>query len=165
MQRLLGVLRGEVGDTVAELAGESTVDGAAGRHPQPGLRQLDDLLTQVRAAGLPTELVVVGRPPPLQPGAQLAIYRVVQEALTNTRKHGGPGTTAQVYLSYGERAIDVEITDDGHGRPGPQPDGHGITGMRERAALYGGEVHAGPRPTAGWRVHARFGPAVRVGAA
>jgi signal transduction histidine kinase len=165
MQRLLGVLRGEVSETAPELADDLTANGAAERHPQPGLRQLDDLLTQVRAAGLPTELKVVGEPPPLQPGAQLAIYRVVQEALTNTRKHGGPGTTARVCLSYGERAIDVEITDDGRGRPGPQPDGHGITGMRERAALYGGEVQAGPLPTAGWRVRARFGPAVRVGAA
>ncbi|MCW2917061.1 MAG: histidine kinase [Actinomycetia bacterium] len=162
MQRLLGVLRGDAegrGETAYEAADDPAGDLGAGRHPQPGLGQLDDLLAQVRAAGLPTEFVVEGEPPPLQPGAQLAIYRVVQEALTNTRKHGGPGTTARVHLRYDVRAIKVEITDDGHGRSGPQMDGHGITGMRERAALYGGEVQAGPLPTTGWRVSARFLPA------
>jgi signal transduction histidine kinase len=165
MQRLLGVLRGDGDETAPEGVDDPTGSDGAGRHPQPGLDQLDDLLAQVRAAGLPTKFLVEGKPPPLQPGAQLAIYRVVQEALTNTRRHGGPGATAQVYLSYDARTIEVEITDDGRGRPGPQSDGHGITGMRERAALYGGEVAAGPLPTAGWRVRARFLSAGWEGAA
>ncbi len=132
------------------------------RHPQPGLRQLDGLLTEVRAAGLPVEFVVTGRPPAVASGAELAIYRIVQEALTNIRKHTARGATARVRLEYAADRVDIEITDDG--RPAPKDPaereraGHGLTGMRERVAVYGGRLSAGPRPGGGWRVHARFEP-------
>ncbi|MCO5972550.1 sensor histidine kinase [Actinoallomurus soli] len=132
------------------------------RRPQPGLSQLDALLTEVRAAGLPVEFTVAGRPPAMASGAELTIYRLVQEALTNVRKHTPAGTTARVRLEYAAEQVDVEITDDGSaaalaqaGRPRA---GHGIAGMRERVAVYGGRLRAGPLPDGGWRVHARFEP-------
>jgi signal transduction histidine kinase len=131
------------------------------RRPQPGLGQLDVLLTEVRAAGLPVEFVVSGRPPAMASGAELAIFRIVQEALTNIRKHTAPGTTARVRLAYTEGSVDVEITDDGRttvSGAGEEP-GHGIAGMRERGAVYDGLLRAGPLPGGGWRVHARFEPA------
>jgi signal transduction histidine kinase len=145
MRRLLGVLR----------------DGpSVDRHPQPGLEQLDDLLTQVRAAGLPTTLTIIGSPGGLSAGVELAVYRVVQEALTNTRKHAA-GATAVIRLTYGRSSVEVEILDSGPAGPdsarGVDDEvGHGITGMRERAAVYGGMVEVGPLPDGGWRVHARF---------
>ncbi|WP_433187166.1 sensor histidine kinase [Actinoallomurus sp. CA-150999] len=133
------------------------------RRPQPGLSQLDALLAEVRAAGLPVEFVVTGRPPAMASGAELAIYRLVQEALTNVRKHTPPGTTARVRLEYTAAHVEVEITDDGRpavGVPaGRQRTGHGVAGMRERVAVYGGLMEAGPLPEGGgWRVHARFEP-------
>jgi signal transduction histidine kinase len=140
MQRVVGVLR----------------DGT--RCPQPGLKQLEGLLTEVRAAGLPVEFTVAGRPAPMASGAELAVYRVVQEALTNVRKHGASGTAAQVRIAYADDRVEIEITDDGP----PARDsrnGHGIVGMRERVAVYGGLLQAGPRPGGGWRVYARFDPA------
>jgi signal transduction histidine kinase len=150
MQRVLEVLR-EGGPPGHE------------RHPQPGLSQLNGLFTEVRAAGLPVEFVVTGRPPAMASGAELAIYRVVQEALTNIRKHTAAGTTARVRLGHFAECVEVEITDDG--RPGvPDPagterTGHGLAGMRERVAVYGGLLQAGPLPGGGWRVYARFEPA------
>ncbi len=146
MQRVLEVLR----------------EGERQLRPQPGLRQLDGLFTEVRAAGLPVEFVVTGRPPAMASGAELALYRVIQEALTNIRKHTAPGTTARVRLEYTAERVELEITDDG--RPVVRPPaerertGHGITGMRERVAVYGGRLEAGPLPD-GWRVYARFEPA------
>lgn len=133
------------------------------RHPQPGLSQLSGLFTEVRAAGLPVEFVVTGRPPAMASGAELAIFRIVQEALTNIRKHTAPGTTARVRLGYTAESVDIEITDDG--RPAvsvaaeTRHPGHGIAGMRERVAVYDGLLQAGPLPDGGWRVHARFEPA------
>ena len=145
MRRLLGVLH---------------EPAAAGNAPQPGLNDVEDLIATVRAAGLPTRLTVTGQPFPLPPTAQLALYRMIQEALTNTLKHA-PGATAQVRLAYLPGGVELEVTDDG--RPGAVAaggesaslpgSGHGIAGMRERAALFGGEVSAGPRPGGGWRVH------------
>jgi signal transduction histidine kinase len=128
------------------------------RHPQPGLSQLDGLFTEVRAAGLPVELVVAGRPPAMACGAELAIFRIIQEALTNIRKHTAPGTTARVRINYTAESIDIEVTDDGRpaGPVAAEHPGHGITGMRERVAVYGGLLRAGPLPGGGWRVHARF---------
>lgn len=131
------------------------------RHPQPGLSHLGGLFTEVRAAGLPVEFVVTGRPPAMASGAELAIFRIIQEALTNIRKHTAPGTTARVRLDYTVQSVDIEVTDDG--RPAvsatAERPGHGIAGMRERVAVYGGLLHAGPLPGGGWRVHARFEPA------
>lgn len=155
MQRVLGVLRGSAGAAMAEL------------HPQPGLAQLDALLAEVRVAGLPVELVVSGARPDLSSGVELAVFRVVQEALTNTRKHAEPGASAKVRLDFDEDVIDVTVLDDGAVAavvPTEDAGGHGIAGMKERVAAFGGELEAGPRSTGrGWRVHARV-PVVAGGA-
>jgi signal transduction histidine kinase len=130
--------------------------------PQPGLGQLQPLIGRLTAAGLPVELQVVGVPRALPPGLDLAAYRVVQEALTNVLKHAGkPGTT--VRLTYREADLVVEVADAGRPIPaaGPAPSGvpgsgRGLLGLRERIALYGGELDAGPRPGGGWLVRARL---------
>jgi signal transduction histidine kinase len=136
-RRLLGVLRQAPG---------------AGHAPQPTLADIDELVASVRAAGLPTRLTVTGQPFALPPSAQLALYRMIQEALTNTLKHAAGVTSAEVRLSYRPGEVGLEVTDDG--RPAGLPEGgHGVAGMRERAAVFGGEVTAGPRAGGGWRVH------------
>lgn len=120
--------------------------------PQPGTAQLPELADRMCALGLPVALTVSGDQRPLPPGVELAAYRVVQEALTNTLKHGGPGATAHVEVRYLPRTLDVEITDDG--RTGATAGtGHGLIGMTERAAVYGGTIEAGVRPEGGFRVH------------
>jgi signal transduction histidine kinase len=150
MRRLLGVLRAD--DDVSVYA------------PQPGLAQLGDLVDQVRHAGLPVDVRASGDPPPLAEGRQLTIYRVVQEALTNTLKHGGPRATARVRLGYGPDEVRVEVSDDGRGAAASDDGrGHGLPGMRERVGVYGGEVRAGPRVGGGFEVVARI--PVREGAA
>ncbi|MFE0737799.1 sensor histidine kinase [Streptomyces sp. NPDC058855] len=149
LRRLLGVLR--------------TDDETAARDPQPTLADLDGLLAGVREAGLPVRLDLAPpaapAPPELSPGVQLTLYRVVQEALTNTLKHAGPGARASVLLTYGPREVRVEVTDTG-GRRGPGAKapgtGQGLTGMRERAALYHGTLDCGPLPDGGWRVLLRI---------
>jgi signal transduction histidine kinase len=142
MRRLLDVLRGdEHADT--PLA------------PQPDIAALDGLLEQVRDAGLATRLTRTGKPAPVSPGAQLAVYRLVQEALTNTLKHARGASAAEVRLHYGPDALSLEVVDDG-APAGPAGDGHGLAGMRERAAAYGGAVEAGPSDPGGWRVRARI---------
>jgi signal transduction histidine kinase len=128
-------------------------DGDDPRTPQPGLGDLDALIEQVRAAGLPVTVTHEGEPGAWTPGVGLAVYRIVQEALTNTMKHTEPGATARICLRYTPTEIDVEITDTGPSRPTGTA-GHGLTGIRERAMAYGGEVAAGPAG-GGWRVHAR----------
>ncbi len=139
MRRLLGVLR--AGDQPAELA------------PQPGMNQLSELFEQARAAGLPVTCTVRGVPRELPGSTDLAAYRVVQESLTNTRKHGGLGASAQVTLCYEPDGLELVITDDGHGGAAiAAPGGHGLAGMRERVEIYGGTVRAGPRPGGGYRV-------------
>ncbi|MFE3940261.1 sensor histidine kinase [Streptomyces sp. NPDC059118] len=157
LRRLLGVLR----DHPAE----------ADRAPQPTLDDMDELLTGVRTAGLPVRLRVHGTPPtaPPTPGRQLTVYRVVQEALTNTLKHGGadPSPTAEVTLTYRATELEALVTDTGTdvgtgavGRHGPDAGGRGITGMRERASLYDGTLEAGPLPASapvgGWQVRLRL---------
>ena len=148
MRRLLGVLR-------------QPGTGTSGNAPPPGLADLDALLETVRAAGLPVRLTVSGQPYPLPPTAQLALYRMIQEALTNTLKHAD-ATSAHVSLGYRGGEVELEVTDDGrlggiaaHIPPGAGSTaaGQGLAGMRERAAVFGGEVRAGPRPEGGWRVH------------
>jgi signal transduction histidine kinase len=146
MRRLLGVLR--------------TEDAPEPREPQPGLAQLDGLLAQVRATGLAAELMVTGLAvtglaAALAPGAELAVYRIVQEALTNTLKHAAGPTRVSVAIAGRPGAVTVDVHDDGGRRPAGPP-GHGLTGMRERAAVYDGAVSAGPDPAGGWRVHARL---------
>jgi signal transduction histidine kinase len=98
---------------------------------------------------------VDGTARPLAPGLELCAYRVVQEALTNVVKHAGHAR-ARVTVGYGERDLTLEVTDDGAGPTNGQPAGHGLAGMRERVALYAGELETGPRPGGGFRVQARF---------
>jgi signal transduction histidine kinase len=143
-RRLLGVLRTD------------RADGAL--VPQPGLDQLDALLDQVRATGLDARLTLAGRPFAMPESAQLAVYRIVQEALTNTLKHAAGATAVAARLRFAEPRIDVEVVDDGRSAPpaGTGRSGHGLVGMRERAAMYGGSVHAGPLAAGGWGVHARL---------
>jgi signal transduction histidine kinase len=144
MRGLLGVLRDD------ESAGELV--------PQPGLNEIDVLVGQVRAAGLPVAVAVEGEVRELPAGAQLTVFRVVQEALTNSLKHAGPEAQALVRLRYDTAGIDLEISDNGEGlRSASQgATGLGLNGMRERAAVYSGTVEAGPLPAGGWRVHTRL---------
>ncbi|MEV4619558.1 sensor histidine kinase [Asanoa sp. NPDC049573] len=149
MRRLLGVLREDV-DAEDEL-----------RRPQPGLRQLYTLLDEVRNAGsVGVRLIVSGSVEPLDDGLELTAYRIVQEALTNVRRHA-PGASVDVELRYGADELCVRVHDNGPG-PSPvdeavgqaRPAGHGLAGMRERAAMAGGHVLAGPGPTSGFLVEA-----------
>jgi signal transduction histidine kinase len=145
MRRLLGVLREDARTEVAD------------RQPQPGLRQLNELLDEARdATGAGTRLIVRGAPDPLDPGVELAAYRIVQEALTNARRHA-PGAAVDVELHYTEDALTLRIRDNG---PGPAPEdpagGHGLLGMRERATAVGGRLRAGPAVGGGFLVEARL---------
>jgi signal transduction histidine kinase len=99
-------------------------------------------------------LEIEGAARPLPPGVELAAFRIVQEALTNTVKHAGPAT-ARVVLRYGERELEIEVVDDGRGAHA-NGTGHGLIGMRERATIYGGELEAGDRPEGGFAVRARL---------
>ncbi len=145
MRVLLGVLR------------KTGADGEAALAPLPGLGQLDDLLDQARAAGLPVTCMIEGEPQRLQGGAALAAYRIIQESLTSTRKHAGPGASAAVQLRYTGDQLELSITDDGVGAAATSDGaGHGLTGMAERAAMYGGSVVTGPRSTGGFSVTARL---------
>ncbi|MFD4023636.1 sensor histidine kinase [Streptomyces sp. NPDC058576] len=135
--------------------GADLTETAAELTPQPGLDQLESLVGRVRDAGLPVDLTVTGRPRPLPPGLELAAYRVVQEALTNTMKHAS-GATAAVVLGYGPERLRVEVTDTG-GRPGagaPTGNGRGLIGLRERLAVHDGTLNTGRRLTGGYRVEA-----------
>jgi signal transduction histidine kinase len=122
--------------------------------PQPRLAQLGLLLEQVRGAGLDVELHVEGDSQVLPPGVELSAYRIVQEALTNVLKHAHV-SRAHVLLRYGDRALELVVTDDGTGAPA-NGSGHGLIGMRERAALYGGTLTAGRRPNGGFFVAAQL---------
>lgn len=145
MRRLLGVLR-----TTDDEDGD---DQATVRNPQPGLGSLPELVTSVRQAGLPVEFDVAGPPRPLPPGPSLALYRVIQEALTNALKHAGPAARAQVRLAFDTDRLTARVTDDGRGAAAPSDGlGQGLVGMRERMAMYGGTVTAGPASGGGWRV-------------
>ena len=148
MRRLLGLLRSD--DEQLALA------------PQPSLEHVESLLEQVREAGLPVTLRVEGEQRPLPPGVDLSAYRIVQEALTNALKHAGPAS-GEVVLRYGERDLEIEISDDGRGREpanGEEPvlvsGGHGLAGMRERVAIYGGVLKAGERESGGYSLRARL---------
>ncbi|NYH92655.1 DUF7134 domain-containing protein [Actinopolymorpha rutila] len=149
--------------------GEPVASETAGPElaPQPSLAQLPDLIEQVRASGLPIEVEVDGHERPLAGGTELAAYRVVQEALTNTLKHGGPHTSASVRLRYDRDRLRVHVLDDGRGGAAHgDGNGHGILGMRERVAVYGGLLRAGPRIGGGFEVLAEIplsGDETRVG--
>ena len=144
LHRMLGILRKS--DPGAELA------------PQPSLRRVGELVDQVRAAGLEAALDVQGEPAELAPGLDMSAYRIVQEALTNALRYA-PGASVDVTVAYG-RDLTLEIRDDGararNGHAPPSGSGHGIVGMRERAALFGGELEAGPVAGGGFLVRARL---------
>ena len=146
MERMLGVLRDRQ-ESSPELV------------PQPGLLQVDSLASQASQAGLPVEVSVEGARPDLPASLDLSAYRIVQESLTNALKHSG-ASIARVAVRYFPNAVEVEVTDDGRGAAGQRPrgdgGGRGLIGMRERVALFGGDLTAGPMPGGGYRVHARF---------
>ena len=139
MRRLLGVLRRE--DEEIALA------------PVPSLEHLESLVAHVRAAGLPVELRLEGTPRRIPAGVDISAYRIVQEALTNAMRHAGPAQ-ARVVVRYGEREVEIEVADDGHGPSTENGGGHGLVGMRERIALYGGALETGPREGGGYAVRA-----------
>jgi signal transduction histidine kinase len=147
MRRLLDVLRED--------------DLASGRVPQPGIEELRALARRMEDAGLPVELSVQGEERPLPASAALSVYRIVQEALTNTLRHAGPAR-ARVMLRYLPDALEVRVSDNGAGTTrtagsaSPDGGGHGLIGMRERVALFGGVLEAGPRPEGGYAVLARI---------
>ncbi|MGC9542358.1 sensor histidine kinase [Streptomyces sp. UG1] len=149
MRRLLGVLR----------TGEHQEGGEY--VPQPDVEQIDELIQQCRTSGLPVDFKIEGTPRPLPSGVELTAYRIVQEALTNTRKHGGPNTGASVRLVYFDDGLGLLVEDDGKGAPhelyedgGADGQGHGLIGMRERVGMVGGTLDAGPRPGGGFRISA-----------
>jgi signal transduction histidine kinase len=148
-RRLLGVLRERDG---------TGAGSAEALQPVPDLSQLDALIEQVRSAGLDTALELHGQAPDVPAGVQLAVYRLVQEALTNTLKHGGAGARASVRLSFEPGELRVDVNDDGAGSAAPAAAGvgGGLPGMRERVRAYGGDVQAGPRQPAGWAVTVRL---------
>ncbi|MBO1419058.1 sensor histidine kinase, partial [Streptomyces sp. FH025] len=138
MRRLLGVLR--------------TADTAEEYVPQPGVEELPELLEQVRTAGLQVDYATSGHPRELPRGVELTVYRIVQEALTNVRKHGGPDVHARVAVDFGERELAVLVEDDGRGSTDEQLTaggadglGHGLIGMRERVGMVSGSLDVGPR--------------------
>jgi signal transduction histidine kinase len=152
MRRLLGVL-GEEEDNAQPLA------------PQPGLDRLDGLLAQVHAAGIPVTMDLDGDPRQLPEGVQLTVFRVAQEALTNTLKHAARPTSAHLALRCEQGGVELEVIDTGkRTRAAAVPllfsggSGRGLRGMRERAAAYGGRLDAGPAPEGGWRVSLRLRP-------
>ncbi len=148
MRRLLGVLR-------------AADAGPPATSPQPSLRRLPDLVQEAADVGVRVELEVTGEAIDLPLGVELAAYRIVQEALTNTRRHAS-ATRACVRLAYSPTALGIEVTDDGRGPTDHGREGHGVIGMRERAALYGGTLEAGPGPDGGFRVAAVL-PLAEVG--
>ncbi len=130
----------------------------ASRAPLPGLGDIETLVASVRAAGLPVNYEISGAAEPLATDAQIAVYRIVQESLTNTLKHGGPGARASVRLTYLSGEVRLDIVDDGVGAaaPAPQTPGRGLAGMRERVHAFGGQVDSGPRSPTGWLVSAQL---------
>jgi len=142
-RRLLSVLRGP--------------DESAGLAPQPGIGELTALATSVRSAGLPVSLAIDGDHAKLPAAVEVCAYRIVQEALTNVLKHAGPAR-ATVTVDCADDAVTIEVADDGPGNPdaGEHADRHGLAGMRERVAVFGGELQAGPEPGGGFAVRARL---------
>jgi signal transduction histidine kinase len=153
MRRLLGVLREDTGDTTADL------------QPQPGLRQLNELLDEARdASGSGVRLIVRGSMSTLDPGVELAAYRIVQEALTNARRHA-EGAAVDVELRYTADALWLRVRDNGPGPPpAAPPGGHGLLGMRERAVAVGGELRTGAGTGGGFVVEARLPAAAEAAA-
>ncbi len=145
MERMLGILR-------------ETETGAGDLSPQPGLGDVHRLATQVSDAGLPVSVTVEGAPAVLPSSLDLSAYRIIQEALTNALKHAGPAR-ASVTVRYAPDSLELEIADDGRGpHDGEDGDrgGRGLIGMKERVAVFGGELNVGPRAEGGFRVYVRL---------
>jgi signal transduction histidine kinase len=140
MRRLLGVLREDA-------------DGEPERSPQPSLARLDELVETARAAGTPVALTLEGKVRQLPQGVDLCAYRILQEALTNVRRHA-PGAAVDVGLEYTADALNLRVRDHGPGAGSPDPDGHGLLGMRERAIMVGGTLTAKPVDGGGFVVEA-----------
>lgn len=149
MRRLLGVLREDAG-------------GGAERRPQPGLDRLQDLMDDARATGTPIRFTLRGPVVPLAPSVDLAAYRIVQEALTNARRHA-PGAGVEVDLRYEARALRLRVRDDGPGPAAGASDGNGLMGMRERATMVGGTVRTGPADGGGFLVEVKLPIEVATG--
>ncbi len=141
MRRLVGVLR--------------RPEDAPALAPQPSLEHVDKLVQQTREAGLPTRLTVEGDASPLPAGIDLTAYRVVQEGLTNALKHSR-ATQAEVHVRYADGSVELVVRDDGNGDGKGDGGGHGLVGMRERVAVIGGELAAGPRSKGGYELRARL---------
>ncbi|WP_024757202.1 sensor histidine kinase [Streptomyces exfoliatus] len=142
MRGLLGILRNE--------KGESSFG------PQPGLNNLPELLDRVRSSGLPVDWQQDGEPYRLDHTAELAIYRMVQEALTNTLKHAGPVTRSEVRFGWSQEGLEVVVRDDGRGPGASDGAGQGLNGMRQRLAIVSGSLHVGPGPVRGFQLTARL---------
>ncbi|MDR6907533.1 signal transduction histidine kinase [Agromyces sp. 3263] len=144
MRRMLGVLEGP-----------TDAAGSADRAPQPGVDAIPALVDGFRDAGLPVRLTTAGAPI-TEPTLELAVYRLVQEGLTNALRHADGAQQVDVRIVHGDDAVEVVVEDDGHahGMPGIVGSGRGLPGLRERVGLYGGTLDAGPRSTGGWRMHA-----------
>jgi signal transduction histidine kinase len=141
MRRLLGLLR--------------SADEELGLAPRPGLARMDELAAQLTATGLPVAVMVEGEPFELPPGIDVSAYRIVQEALTNALKHAGPAH-AQVTVRYRPDELELEVCDDGPGTGNGGGSGHGLAGLRERVAVYGGELESGGLPEGGYALRARL---------
>jgi signal transduction histidine kinase len=148
MRRLLGILRAGAGQRPLQ--------------PQPQLEELEKIVERVRAAGVPVHLEIEGDPRILPEGIQLAVFRVAQEALTNTLKHAARPTAVSLHVRCNLDRVEFEATDTGPRSDTPARDGRGLHGMRERALAYGGVLEAGPRAEGGWRVHMQLRPDVDV---
>jgi signal transduction histidine kinase len=142
LRRLLDLVRGE-----------DTPPGGTGLAPQPGTAMLDELVALTRTPDLDVRLDVAGSPRPIAPGVDLTVYRIVQESLTNVRRHSG-ASRADVRLRYLPDAVQVEVVDDGTGPGTADRAGHGLVGMRERVAVYDGALDVGAGPSGGFRVSA-----------
>jgi signal transduction histidine kinase len=141
MRRLLGMLRDDEGEH--ELA------------PPPSLVRLPELIAELAEAGLHADLVVEGERRDLPAGIDVSAYRIVQEALTNSLRHSGT-SLARVVVTYGIDRLELEVLDEGQGATDPSASGHGLIGIRERVAIYGGEFQAGTRPGGGYALRARL---------
>jgi signal transduction histidine kinase len=142
MRRLLGVLREDA-------------NGDSGRVPQPGLAQLDELIETARSAGSAVRVTMSGDAKTLPPGVDLCAYRIVQEALSNARRHA-PGATVDVEIVYGPDSLGLRVRDDGPGAADAELDGHGLLGMRERATIAGGTLRARSGADGGFAVEAEL---------
>src|SRR5690625_1425441 len=157
MRSLLGVLRDKDPDEGPDEGPEQAASSAL------GVDQMQDLITDARAAGLEVDYSVLGEPQPLRPLVSQGLYRIAQEALTNVRKHAGPSSGTRIVLRFQPHTVELEITDDGAGRrraatsaAGSADPGHGIAGMRERVQALNGQLTVGPDPTAGFTVRAEL---------